>query len=680
MSKSLEQPKPQPQRQEIRYTPRVVIGVSSYVLMDARFHAQLQDLGRRPWYFGEVLDSKKPIDVCILGGHLVPTKDGYKDISKVVSNDFVISHDGLWHRVTETMTNYFSGDAYTVTPTCLATPVTATPNHPFYTVKRKDVKVRYKGSMEKVCLACQKPFVTIDKNGKYCSRKCYWLNVKDSSKRAPPPPIAVNRSVIQAKDVESSVVPTWVRADELEVGDYLLYPIPKNVDDVVSLRILDYLTLGHVVCEDEKLYFISTAKNGRHFIHKGHNVIDNTVNLDNDLLRLIGYYIAEGSANYGGISFCFNIKEQEYVNDVCKVIQDRFHLRCNVRTREKNSTITVEANSLILSNLFKNLFGEDSYNKHMPMFFLDLPLEKQRALITGMWRGDGCREINRHGYAYATYTTKSQVLAYQLSNLLLRQEVVFSICKSNSGTYTVNAMGLNAIKVARMIGEPIQEVKKRSNTWQQAFIKDGYFWTPIRDISTVSYEGLIYNMEVEGSNSFLCELVNVHNSRNDIVTKFLIDMPQATHLLFLDTDVILIQPDAIEQLLALGQPFVSALIVQKMPPFYPLMNLRVSPNTYRFAIRWLENQVIAVDAVGCGCMLIRRDVLQKFGPPWFLFDKQSEDYRFCEWAQAAGIPILVHTGIKVGHLGDKVYTVDDFKVFQQDEIQRSESMGVSVRR
>ena len=172
----------------------------------------------------------------------------------------------------------------------------------------------------------------------------------------------------------------------------------------------------------------------------------------------------------------------------------------------------------------------------------------------------------------------------------------------------------------------------------------------------------------------------IDHSRNQIVEKFLIDQPLSTHLLFLDSDCLL-PPNTVERMLSLNVPVVSGVVVQKMPPFYPLMNVRIAPDTYRFAIRWPEGQAIAVDAVGMGCFLCRRDVYQKYGPPWFSFGgKQSEDYFACERMQAAGYQILVDTTVEVGHIGDYVYSLKDFKRFQQDELARSEAMGVSIRR
>jgi len=140
----------------------------------------------------------------------------------------------------------------------------------------------------------------------------------------------------------------------------------------------------------------------------------------------------------------------------------------------------------------------------------------------------------------------------------------------------------------------------------------------------------------------------IDHSRNAIVEKFLIDYPYATHLLFLDTDVLL-PPRAIEQLLSLNQPIISGLIVQKMPPFYPLINVRIAPDTYRFAISWKDNEVIECDAIGMGCTLIRRDVFQKTESPWFRFTKQC--------IVPGQIVLGDNKAIELYKVGDKVLTI-----------------------
>lgn len=76
------------------------------------------------------------------------------------------------------------------------------------------------------------------------------------------------------------------------------------------------------------------------------------------------------------------------------------------------------------------------------------------------------------------------------------------------------------------------------------------------------------------------------------------------------------------------------------------------------------DQVLDVEAVGFGCCLVRRDVFEQIGNPWFTyhsnieFDKiLSEDVDFCMKAQHVGYKIVVDTGLRLGHINKTVLQV-----------------------
>jgi len=70
-----------------------------------------------------------------------------------------------------------------------------------------------------------------------------------------------------------------------------------------------------------------------------------------------------------------------------------------------------------------------------------------------------------------------------------------------------------------------------------------------------------------------------------------------------------------------------------------------------------ESKLVEVDGVGTGCMLIHKKVFAELGrQPFFYDDNRSEDIMFCEEARKRGFRIYVDTGLKMGHIGDEVYT------------------------
>jgi GT2 family glycosyltransferase len=77
-----------------------------------------------------------------------------------------------------------------------------------------------------------------------------------------------------------------------------------------------------------------------------------------------------------------------------------------------------------------------------------------------------------------------------------------------------------------------------------------------------------------------------------------------------------------------------------------------------------QDRLIEVEGVGFGCCLVRRDVFEKVGNPWFQyhsnieFDKVlSEDVDFCIKARTQGYKIVVDTSIKLLHISKQYLEV-----------------------
>jgi hypothetical protein len=129
-----------------------------------------------------------------------------------------------------------------------------------------------------------------------------------------------------------------------------------------------------------------------------------------------------------------------------------------------------------------------------------------------------------------------------------------------------------------------------------------------------------------------------------------------THLFFLDDDV-LTAPDAILVLLSRELPIVSGLYPMRDEPHQPII-LKICEDAegkHRFDFPYHmnapKNQLVEADAVGAGCLLIERTVLEQLKEPWFrLTEKSGEDIYFCMKAHASGYKIYVDTGVDCLHV------------------------------
>lgn len=178
--------------------------------------------------------------------------------------------------------------------------------------------------------------------------------------------------------------------------------------------------------------------------------------------------------------------------------------------------------------------------------------------------------------------------------------------------------------------------------------------------------------------------VSLAAGRNSLVHHFLYET-QAKWLLLVDTDMVW-QPDAVELLLAAADPQKAPIVGglcfgqdrasgRLLPTLYDH-----SPNSGRFhrISPWLAEGfvrtggVVQVGGTGAAFLLVHRDVFVAIGEkhsvayPWFqetetsTGDQISEDLTFCQRAAAAGFPLYVHTGARIGHIKDRAVGATDY--------------------
>ncbi len=145
----------------------------------------------------------------------------------------------------------------------------------------------------------------------------------------------------------------------------------------------------------------------------------------------------------------------------------------------------------------------------------------------------------------------------------------------------------------------------------------------------------------------------VDRARNQLVERMLGHPMQATHLFFLDGDV-LPAPDTLVKLLKADRPIIGGVYRRRLPPYeamaYRKSGKRWEPLTFKKTAGLQK-----VDYVGTGCLLIHRSVFEKIPAPWFTVEwrgKQhlSEDFSFCEKARKKGFSIYADPSIQPLHL------------------------------
>lgn len=145
------------------------------------------------------------------------------------------------------------------------------------------------------------------------------------------------------------------------------------------------------------------------------------------------------------------------------------------------------------------------------------------------------------------------------------------------------------------------------------------------------------------------------------------------NLFFLDDDVI-IPPDTYQILKSRNKDIISGLYYRRADPMVPCMLKRIHGSSPTWITSYSENELKEVDFVGAGCLLIKRDVLEKVKKPWFNwlvdddnnnpYGKISEDFYFCKKSQESGFKIFVDTSVQCRHVGYGQSAKDGFTMLK----------------
>ena len=171
----------------------------------------------------------------------------------------------------------------------------------------------------------------------------------------------------------------------------------------------------------------------------------------------------------------------------------------------------------------------------------------------------------------------------------------------------------------------------------------------------------------------------IPRARNNLAGKFLHNT-NATHLMFIDSDIRFNPTDIIKLLTADKDICCGAYPVKQMPPQLVINDLTNGE---------LEGDLVEVNTAGTGFMLIKRDVFNKmidnfpktkysdnvglgaqYNPYLYaLFDTDiseegyylSEDWTFCLRWRSIGGKVWIHKGIDLGHVGTYEYRAPNKK-------------------
>ncbi|HEY9701646.1 MAG TPA: hypothetical protein V6C58_04330, partial [Allocoleopsis sp.] len=246
------------------------------------------------------------LEGCHPAGEQILTPEGWRNIEALKAGDKVYDHNGNLQKVRAAMVRHHQGEMITIRPVSRYNEFQLTPEHPVYAIKRKDVLTKRN------------------------SRKD-WL------------PEVNNQKLLETQ-------PQWLKADELEKGDFIL--VPK-------------------------------------FNHS------NAQNFTDAELELLGYYLAEGSTYFNQANkqytnqFSLGLHETELADRVCQLVGEVTGKKAYVTHQPDRNGTGISFYSQEYSDWFINHCGKGASSKKLSGQLMELSPHQTKVFLNAYLAGDG---------------------------------------------------------------------------------------------------------------------------------------------------------------------------------------------------------------------------------------------------------------------------------------------------
>ncbi|MFA5759438.1 MAG: hypothetical protein WC942_08815, partial [Clostridia bacterium] len=298
----------------------------------------------------------------------------------------------------------------------------------------------------------------------------------------------------------------WVKAEDINIGDYLVVPKFKEVKyfkEIIDLS--EYLLKNdkNYLVEDSFLITINTCRKNNQNVNRFINIYSE------DFCRFLGWYVAEGYVG-DSISIACGLSKKD-TNEVINLVKRLFNIDAVIDLQGRDNVVSFAYAPL--GRLLKELCGHLAQNKKIPEFLLycaDISLIK--AFFQSYLKGDGCLNDATN----VSYNTVSRILAYQLNLLGTKLGIYFGVnvvkrnirdkIKSNFLLYTGQASRAQVYPIIFNLPNPNKVKSKRISTKEDA----DNFYIKVLKIKKSIFEGEVFDIATE-DHSFLLPCV-VHNS------------------------------------------------------------------------------------------------------------------------------------------------------------------------
>jgi intein/homing endonuclease len=180
------------------------------------------------------------------------------------------------------------------------------------------------------------------------------------------------------------------------------------------------------------------------------------INLTSGLMRLIGYFLAEGHVTniINQVGFSFNKKELDYIEDVKLLLKEITGKKISIRHPNEGST-QILIHSKEWATFFDNFCGKKK-NKHPPNFCWNLKKELFLEMLKGYINGDGYK-IGEYGVVIKSVSKK---LTTEMLWLCKLNGISANISKEQGKPHTLPQGNIFKGSLVYMLRIPKSELEK----------------------------------------------------------------------------------------------------------------------------------------------------------------------------------------------------------------------------
>jgi formate hydrogenlyase subunit 6/NADH:ubiquinone oxidoreductase subunit I len=237
-----------------------------------------------------------------------------------------------------------------------------------------------------------------------------------------------------------------------------------------------------------------------------------------ELMRLIGYYLAEGASDRYRVSFDIHKNENDIKDDIIACSSKVFGASVSLKPDADSEGLKLCIDSVRVAAFFSQ-FGHAADKKKLPWWMVMLPKTNIAEIVRGEFWGDGHYSDKFYEYAtkmhsnYFTTRTTSRELALQMHYMLSRLGILSSIStqkqKDRKLCYSVTVHTPYVEAMGQLVEVP---AKNTEVSHSYVHLTDGMIVSPVVKIEVKDVtDYFVQNLEIEGDNSYIASNISVHN-------------------------------------------------------------------------------------------------------------------------------------------------------------------------